>query len=202
MISKKFFFTIVFITELFSLSAQDNEEYRLRALEFFCSKKNEILRISNSIFGGVSPIFILDIRMNDREELYIDSNQFNPDSLVLEHLLKSISKDDYISDEQFNISRPTENNTANSFLCDCIYCDPILTVFMDLVPTDIDHFFCKREYGLSVSRVIHYRGLNYVVLRITSFFKAKVDRMQFCIMEFSNNKEILRCGIGNALTID
>lgn len=202
MISKRLFFIILFVIESLSLFAQENEEYRLKALDFFCSHKNEILRVSNSIFGDVSPIFILDIRMNVTEELYIDSNQFNPDSLALEHILKSLTNDDFIFDEQIDSSRPTEINTFNFFLCNCIYCDPFIEICMDRVPTEEEHLFCKREYGLSVSRVIHYRGLYYVVLRITSFFKAKVDRMQFCIVEFSKNKKVLRCGIGNAFTID
>lgn len=200
MTSKRLFLIVILVTALFSLSAQENEEYRLKALGFFCFHKNEILRVANSIFGDVSPIFILDIRMNATEELYIDSNLFNPDSLDLEHLLKTITKEDFIFDEQIDSSQPTENNTVNSLPCNCVYCDPALAIFMDSVPTEEEHSFCKREYGLSVSRVIQYRGFKYVVLRVTSFFSAKVDRIQFCIVEFSNNKTISRCGITNSWT--
>lgn len=199
---RSLFFIILFVTESLSLFAQENEEYRLKALDFFCSHKNEILRVSNSLFGDVSPIFILDIRMSATEELYIDSNQFNPDSLALEHLLKSLTNDDFIFAEQIDSSQPTENNTFNSFLCNCIYCDPFIEIFMDRVSLEEDHLFCKREYDLSVSRVIRYRGQDYVVLRITSFFRTKVDKMQFCIVEFSKDKKISRCGIGNIYTVD
>lgn len=202
MITKRFFLIIIFVTELLSLSAQENEEYRLRALSFFCSKKSEIMRVSNPILGDVSPIFILDIRMSDAEEFYIDSNQFNPDSLSLEYLLQSMTFDDFIYDNQFDSSQPTEINTAYSFLCNCIYCDPILTAFMDSVLAEENISLCKREYGLSISRVIHYRGLNCVVLKISSFFKAKVDRIQFCIIEFSKDQKNIKCRIGNGFIID
>lgn len=199
MMSKRFFFIIVCMAEWIALSAQGSEDSRLKALNFFCSNRNDILKICNPIFGD-TPIFILDFRLNDAEELYIDSNSFNPDSLILGNLLESISNDNFIVNKQIDSSQLAENDTANSFLCDCIYLDPILTIFG--VPTTETPLLCKREYGLSLSRVIHYRGLDYVVLRIASFFMAKVDKIQFCIVEFSNDKNILRCGIGNALFVD
>lgn len=196
---KRVFLIIVLWAEVFSLFAQKDEDYRLKALAFFCANKNEILRVINPIFSDVTPIFILDIRMNDAEELYIDSSQLDLDSLALGYLLTTFKMDYFIVNKQFDISRMMEDKSL--YLCDCIYWNPIAAFIEDSVPR-VEQLKCKREYGLSLSRVIRYKDFNYVVLRITSFFMARIDKIQFCVVEYSNDGNIIRYGIGDALFVD
>ena len=195
MINKRLFLFSVLLMEILSLSAQRSEDIRLKALSFFCSKKNEILRVDNPL-GEFIPTFVLDFRLNDADELYIDSNQFNPDSVVFESILASIKKEDFLINQSVTTALSIENNSSYSLLCDCIYCDQIMVLF-DIPLENESPQLCRREYGLEISKVIYYKGFKYVILRITSFFMAKVDGIQFCIIEFSDDNNISRYGIGN-----
>ncbi len=42
----------------------------------------------------------------------------------------------------------------------------------------------------------------YVALRISSYFKTKVDKLQFCLMEFSQEGTHIRCNVGNPWWVD
>lgn len=203
MIGKKVLFIIFLLAGWLSLSAQRSDDYRLKALHFFCSNKKELLKINKPFWGDFSPLFFLDIRINENNVFYIDSVLFNPDTEFVKDFISSINRDNIIEGTLIDYrSQPAEGVNVFANFCDCIYLDPIIVMDMDSIPITDDSSLCKREFGLSISRVFSYGDLKYVVLRISSFFKARVDRIQFCIIEFNSDGTILKCGIGNVLTVD
>ena len=194
--SKKFLFVVIFATGWLSLFAQQNEDYRLKALSFFCSNKDDIFRIDHPIFGKVSPIFLLDVRMNENGDFYIDSDFFNPDTVVLDIMLRRIKEDDYIDNKNNILSRSTDGfNDTIYQLCDCIYIDPFIEFLTDDCPSLYNSFDCKREFVLRISRVLSYKGLKYVILYAVSYYKRKVHKTQHFLVEFSADGNILRCGV-------
>ena len=201
--SKRVLFIMFLLSGWLSLSAQGSDDYRLKALRFLCSNKNELLKISKPFWGDFSPVFFLDIRQNENDVFYIDSVVFNPDTEFVKDFMKALDKENVIEGKPINftyLSAEGVNVFAN--FCDCIYLDPVIVMDMDSIPNTDNSSLCKREFGLSISRVLSCGDYQYVVLRISSFFLARVDKMQFCIMEFNNDGTILRCGVGNVLTVD
>ncbi len=185
--------------------AQNDNDCRLKALSFFCSNKNEIIKISNPILGEVCPIFLVDMNSKEDDELqlYIDSTQFRPDTNFIEDFLIN-PRTEYIANIKDKTPKYTQKDGIIKFsdFCDCIYLDPAIVWAMDSTPIVAESNCCKREFGLAISRVIYYKDSKYVVFRISSFFKAKVDKMQFCLVEFSTDGDIARCGIGQLWLVD
>lgn len=203
MMGKRVVFLMIFLAGWLSLFAQRIDDYRLKALHFFCSNKKELLRINKPFWGDFSPFFFLDIRLDENDVFYIDSVSFNPDTEFVKDFMSAVNEENVIEGKPINFTFPSaEGINVFANFCDCIYLDPIIVMDMDSFPITDDSSLCKREFGLSISRVLAYEDLKYVVLRISSFFKAKVDKIQFCIIEFDNEGSILRCGIGNVLTVD
>ena len=99
-----------------------------------------------------------------------------------------------VNNKAINVSSPL----VLSEFCDCVY----QSVYMENCYEPMKNSLCWREFGLSVSNVISYKGLKYVVLRISSYFKAKVDKLQFCLIEFSKEGSFIRCVIGSPWWVD
>ena len=177
----KLVIAIFFLAGWNSLFAQKNEDYRLQALMFFCQNKNDIFRLDNFEFGSIEPLFVLDLNVNENdtsESFYIDYYTFDPDTFFIENFLYGSQMENVIvNNKAINVSSPL----VLSEFCDCVY----QSVYMENCYEPMKNSLCWREFGLSVSNVISYKGLKYVVLRISSYFKAKVDKIQFCLIEFS-----------------
>lgn len=189
-----------------ALFAQTGDYYRMASLDYFCQHKYEIFRLNNPIFEGVEPLFFLDLWATEDDStisFYIDSSLFNPDTSFVENILAGLKKEDVIINENdFQISSSTGDPNVFVDYYDCIYLNTTLKMLIDTIPASIEEKACRREYGLSLSRVIPYKGMKYVILRISSYFKAKVDKCQFCLMEFSHEGDLLRCGVGRVWMVD
>lgn len=194
----KFIFAIFFLTGWNPLFAQKNENYRLQALMFFCQNKQEIFRLNNIELGDISPLFVLDLEMNENdtsETFFIDSDSFNPDISFIENFLYAAQMENVIvNDDAIYVS----SHLVLSEFCDCVY----QSVYMEDCNESMNNNSCRREFGLSVSNVIPYKELKYVVLRISSYFKTKVDRLQFCVMEFSQDGTLIKCVVGRPGWVD
>ena len=194
----KLVIAIIFLAGWNSLFAQKNEDYRLQALMFFCQNKNDIFRLDNFEFGSIEPLFVLDLNVNENdtsESFYIDYYTFDPDTFFIENFLYGSQMENVIvNNKAINVSSPL----VLSEFCDCVY----QSVYMENCYEPMKNSLCWREFGLSVSNVISYKGLKYVVLRISSYFKAKVDKLQFCLIEFSKAGTINRCIVGKPWWVD
>ena len=168
--------------------AQTNDGYRLRALKLFCQNKEELVIVNNHELGRQQPLFL--IKLSGWEDSLFLKSEWKPDTTILEEYLNNfIEKYIVINDKNIDISQ-----TFNiSDFCDCIY----QRIYSSDCYDYIDSNLCTREYGLNISNVIPYKGSQYVVLQISSYFATRVATSQFIIMEFSNDGELLRCGKGN-----
>ena len=159
---------------------------------FFCQNKYEIFRPDNFEFGDIEPSFVLDLNVNENdtsESFYIDNNSFNPDTSFIEYFLYGSQMENEIeNNEAIYVSSPL----VLSEFCDCVY----QSIDMEKCNESMKKKICRREFGLSISKVITYKELKYVVLRISSYFKAKVDKIQFCLIEFSKEGTLNRCVVG------
>ena len=194
----KLVIAIFFLAGWNSLFAQKNEDYRLQALMFFCQNKNDIFRLDNFEFGSIEPLFVLDLNVNENdtsESFYIDYYTFDPDTFFIENFLYGSQMENVIvNNKAINVSSPL----VLSEFCDFVY----QSVYMEKCYEPMKNSLCWREFGLSVSNVISYKGLKYVVLRISSYFKAKVDKLQFCLIEFSKEGSFIRCVVGSPWWVD
>lgn len=198
---KKFLFTIVLMVGCGTLFAQSDEVYRLKALKFFCQNKYDLLRINNPMLGNTNPMFILDLHLSDTAEnegplsFSISADEFVVDEPFVERLLKKLKDKDVLNNKEDIPVSPTLNITE---YCDCIF----QGMYFGDCSESMDSSSCVREYGLSVSNVISFEGLKYVVFRISSYFRSKNDKVQFCLMEFTEDGNLLRCGIAGIWDID
>ena len=181
-----------------SLFAQENEDYRLHALMFFCQNKYDIFKLDNFELGSIDPLFILDLETNDddtTELFYIDYSSFNPDTFFISNFLgMSQVENTIVNKEIINVSSPL----VLSEFCDCVY----QSLSMEKCQDSMREKLCRREFGLSLSKVIPYKEFKYVALRITSYFKAKVNKVQFCLIELSQEGWLIRCIVGNPWWVD
>ena len=194
----KFVIAIILLAGWNSLFAQNNEDYRLQALMFFCHNKHDIFRLNNIELGNIAPLFILELEMNENdtsESLFIECDSFNPDMSFIENFLYTAKIENVIvNNEAISVSSPL----VLSEFCDCIY----QSVYMEDCNESTNNNSCRREFGLSVSNVIFYKEQKYVALRISSYFKTKVDKLQFCLMEFSQEGTLIRCIVGKPWWVD
>lgn len=202
MMKKELIFVFFLLTGWYSLIAQENDDYRLMALRFFCSNKEEIFKLEHPIFGKVSPIFLLDFRTNENEELYIDSNLFLPNEVALEYLLMSLKEDDYVYNKKNYMDPSTEGMDSICNLCECVYLDPFVKWKLDCVQSFENSNECKREFGLNISKVLSYKGVKCVILRAYSYYKRRVDRSQLFLVEYSVDGNVFRCGVGKVVFTD
>ena len=141
-------------------------------------------------------VFFIDFKVNDTVYsyyIYIDS--FDPDKFFIENFLYGSQMESVIvNDETIIVSTPL----ALSEFCGCVY----QSVYMEDCFVLTRDSLCWREFGLSVSNVISYKELKYVVLRISSYFKAKVNKLQYCLIEFSRAGTINRCIVGKPWWVD
>lgn len=179
-----------------SLFAQKNEVYKLQALMFFCQNKYEIFSPDNFGLKKMEPLFVIDLNVNDTSEsYYIDNDSFDPDTFFIENFLYGSQMESVIvNDETIIVSTPL----ALSEFCGCVY----QSVYMEDCFVLTRDSLCWREFGLSVSNVISYKELKYVVLRMLSYFKAKVNKLQYCLIEFSKAGTINRCIVGKPWWVD
>lgn len=170
--------------------AQTNDGYRLRALKLFCQNKDELVIVDNHELGRQQPLFL--IKLSGWEDSLFLKSEWKPDTTILKFYLNDLIKEYIvINDKNIDISQ-----TFNiSDFCDCIY----QRIYKMECYDYIDSNLCTREYGLNISNVIPYKGSQYVVLQILSYFAERVATMQVIIMEFSNDGELLRCGKGYLL---
>lgn len=195
---RKIVIAVFFILGGATVQSQTGDCYRMAALRFLCQHKFDVLRVNESMLGESEPTFILDLITADKNPsgLYcIDSNVFNPDTLFVADLLNRIKKEDYIINED-DIKK--SSTLVLEDLCDCVF----QALYSSECYDSKDEHACKREYGLSISNVISYKGKKYVVTRIISYFKGNESKMQFCLMEFSNDGILQKCGIGDFWWID
>lgn len=196
--SKKNIFIVFLLIGGLTLYAQESEVYKLKALKFFCSNKNEMFKLSNPLFQNSSPIFITDFRQEadefNTDKFHFDSTVFKADTSLISDILKKIEKEDVIENNEFDSIFPSSDGIyALSELLDCIYLHPyIISTIEDSIPIIENSNWCKREFGLHISPVLSYGGVKYVILRIDSYFKDMVDRFQFCVIEFSTDGNVLR----------
>ena len=159
----KLVIAIFFLAGWNSLFAQKNEDYRLQALMVFCQNKYDIFRLDNFEYGNIEPLFVLDLNVNENdtsESFYIDYYTFDPDTFFIENFLYGSQMENVIvNNKAINVSSPL----VLSEFCDCVY----QSVYMEKCYEPMKNSLCWREFGLSVSNVISYKGLKYVVLRIS-----------------------------------
>ena len=143
----------------------------MKALRFLCSNKKELLKINKPFWEDFSPVFFLDIRQNENDVFYIDSVVFNPDTEFVKDFMKALDKENVIEGKPINFTYPSaEGVNVFANFCDCIYLDPVIVMDMDSIPKTDNSSLCKREFGLSISRVLSCGDYQYVVLKISSFF--------------------------------
>lgn len=192
---------IIIITTIVTCSttfAQSDNVYRLKALNFLCQNKNNLLRINNSMLGNADPSFILDLETIEEEDsifLSISPNAFVTDKVFVKKLLDELKNYDVIINEDYSYAPST---LELSEFCGCVF----QSMYLGDCSESLDNIFCMREYGLSISNVIVYEGLKYIVLRISSYFKSKNDKLQFCLIEFSEEGNLLRGGIACIWDVD
>lgn len=192
---------IIIITTIVACStsfAQSDNVYRLKALNFFCQNKNNLLKINNSMLGNANPSFILDLETIEDEDsifLSISPTAFVTDKTFVQKLLNDLKNNDVIINEEDSY---TPSTLKLSEFCGCVF----QSMYLGDCSESLDNNFCMREYGLSVSNVIAYDGLKYIVLRISSYFKSKNDKLQFCLIEFSEEGNLLRGGIACIWDVD
>lgn len=195
---KKILFIIVIIFGYGTLFAQPDNVYRLKALKFFCQNKHTLLKISDPMLGDANPMFILDLETTeDNNSLFfsISTDAFFVDVFFVEKLLNNLNNDDVLNNKE---DIPVSYTLNISEFCDCIF----QGMYLDDCSESMDSNLCKREYGLSVSNVISFGGLKYIVLRISSYFKSKNDKLQFCLVEFTEEGNLLRCGVAGIWDVD
>lgn len=194
----KFAITTIFLSCWVSAFPQKNDEYRLQSLMFFCQNRADIVRLNNTVMGHNEPLFVLDLEENGNDSLdsfFIDSNSFEPNTSFIEDFLQKIQEENIIvNKEPIQVS----SSLVISEFCDCVF----QSIYMEECYESMNDVLCRREYGLSISKVITYNKLNYVVLRMSSYFKTKIDSLQFCLMEFSQEGELQRCYIGSPWWVD
>lgn len=184
---KKIILIVILIAGCNPVFSEANDNFRLKALKFFCQNKDELVKVSNYNLGKQEPLFLLDLSGYD-DSLFLTS-EWEPDTTILEFYLNEIiEKYIVINNKEIDVS-PT---FKISDFCDCIY----QRIYSSDCYDYIDSNLCAREYSLNVSNVITYKESYYVVLQIISHFAGKFRAMQFIIMEFSNDGYILRCGKG------
>lgn len=204
MTKTKIFLFFLLLAGLCSIQAQRNDDYRLKALTFFCQHREELVGIENPvIFKDYTPVFFLDIRMagDDNEPVFfIDSTKYANDTIIKHYLFnQQMYFDKYLLVKTNDIPINYKVGLPNmlSKMCDCIYIDPLLYSYMDIDTSLVDNNSCKREYSLHISKVMTYNDNKYVMILINSFFKGLADKSQFFLIEFSkqNGNEILKCWI-------
>lgn len=195
---KKFLFIIVIILGCGTLFAQPDDVYRLKALKFFCQNKHTLLRINDPMLGNTNPMFILDLETTEENNLLsfsISTDAFVVDDFLVERLLNNLNNDDVITNKE---DIPVSVTLNVSEFCDCVF----QGMYLGDCSESMDSSSCKREYGLSVSNVISFKGLKYIVLRISSYFKSKNDKLQFCLIEFTEEGNLVRCGVAGIWDVD
>ncbi|MBR4198708.1 MAG: hypothetical protein IKQ94_08050 [Bacteroidales bacterium] len=183
---KKILLIVILIAGCNSLFSQTNDSYRLKALKFFCQNKEELVIEAYPYdgFGRREPLFVLKLS-GPEDSLFIKSD-FAPDTAFLEFILNEFTKEDIrINNKEIHVSSAFKI----SDFCDCIY----QRIYSSDCSEFIDSNLCGRECDLEVSKVVPYKGSQYVVLRIISYFASRVSGVQYIVMEFSNDGVLLRC---------
>ena len=93
---KKIIFVVFYIVACNLLLAQKNDEYRLKALDFFCANKNDIVRINHTELGDYEPVFFLHGHFDKDESghivrFHIDSNDFTMDTSFIEDMVGRVT---------------------------------------------------------------------------------------------------------------
>ena len=202
---KKIIFVVFYIVACNLLLAQKNDEYRLKALDFFCANKNDIVRINHTELGDYEPVFFLHGHFDKDESghivrFHIDSNDFTMDTSFIEDMVGRVTDKEIIlnNDGPKSLSDIYNKNV----LCNYYGCIFLYEEILDCNFAEENRYSCKRECKLAVSKVVTYQRHKFVMLRIIGYFLGKAQRMQFCLMEFSNNGELQRCLIGDEWWVD
>lgn len=198
MIIRKLVISLILLSSCGSLLAQANDIYRVQALKFFCQNKYDILRINDWGLGSIEPLFVLNLEMssNDSSEfLYIDSSSFASDTAFIDNFLHTLRIDTILDNrDTIDVSYPLDL----SEFCGCVY----QSLYDEKCAETMVDITCSREYGIMFSPVVPYKGLKYVMLRIDSYFMAKVNGFQLCLMEFTNEANLKKCFVGGLWWVD